>query len=103
MKTTVEEFLRRCEDDIDVYDDYDERCGVAYCPPTYLTAKGRVEFEHALELSVEWEQGGAEATVECATHVDANATARLFYSLAGYCADDDWNKWFTYEEELEGC
>ena len=92
-KMTVEEFIRTAEEDIDVYDDYDERLGICYCPPMELTEEGRERFAHALALNCEWDD--ENCTVECETGKDAQAAFELFASLAGYCAADDYDRWFV--------
>lgn len=92
-----------CE--LDVYDDYDERLGLAFIGPVELTDKGFKKFKRALALKCEpdFEQGYAVVHIENgAEHVmenDAEAALSLFASLAGYCADDDWHDWFKDVEE----
>ena len=50
---TVKDLLERYQEtgDIDVYDDYDERIGIAYCG-TQLTNKGRERFEEVLDFPI---------------------------------------------------
>ena len=48
---TVRE-LMAMDVDIDVYDDYDESLGIAYCGPMALTDEGEKEFGRVMDLEV---------------------------------------------------
>lgn len=92
----VREFIRR-EDDIDVYDDVCEELGIAFCGPLKLRAEGRLEFIDVLNYEIDVDEAHCCAIV----HVDGpNWKSRLkraktfFYAAAGYCADDDYQRWF---------
>ena len=45
---TIEELLGE-EVDIDIYDDYDERIGIAFCGPVELTREGEAYFKDILK------------------------------------------------------
>lgn len=97
FKGSVADFIRVADEDIDVYDDYDERCGCAYCPPTCLTELGEARFARALNLDCVVHDG--VCSVECPTAKDASAVAELFEAIAGYCSSEDWDAWFYYPVE----
>lgn len=81
--------------DIDVCDDYDERCYIAFCGGYRLTDAGRQEFADALDIEViPCGAGGFTWTLRCDTGKQANACRRLFYAIAGYCNDGDFDEWF---------
>lgn len=96
---SVKGFLAWATEDIDVYDDYDERCGCAYCPTTELTEEGEKKF--ALALSLNCSVYEENCIVECRNSKEAQAVADLFYSIAGYCSDEDWHRWFYYPDREE--
>lgn len=105
MKMKLEEMLTGIDFDVDVYDDYSDDLAVAFCPPTALTEDGRKEFADILDLDVEIYEDYSEACVllndkENCKHLH-KVLKRFVWSLAGYCADDDWNKWFYYPDEDE--
>ena len=90
--------------DIDVCDDYDERCWIAKCGAYRLTDAAVQKFHRALDIGVHIVGkgfGGAPvAILECdrEDEEEAERNARecknLFFSLAGYCAADDYDRWF---------
>lgn len=99
----VGEFLRvanECFDfDFDVYDNYDERCACAISPPVKLTHEGNERFLDALvlnvkEFSVNQQWGCCSLVVDCKDAKEANCLKEFVLSAAGYCASDDYDKWF---------
>ena len=82
--------------DIDVCDDYDESCYIAYCGATYMTDEGKRKWADVLNQDIEVYDD--IAIVHAEDDDEVNRLAQFFYSIAGYCAEDDWNKWFKYEE-----
>ena len=85
--------------DFDVYDNFDERCACAICPPVKLTYEGSERFLDALILNVkefrinqQW--GCCSLVVDCPTEHDAEVLRDFVLSAAGYCASDDYDKWF---------
>lgn len=92
--------LIKMDVDIDVYDDYDERLGIAYCYGYKLTEEGEERFKDALELDVEIRNGFGEAIalVHCETGKEATKAMDFFNSLAGWCSVKQFDKWF---QEIE--
>lgn len=88
--------LIKMDVDIDVYDDYDERLGIAYCYGYKLTEEGEKQFGNALKLDVEIKDGfgGAVALVHCTRGREAQWAKDFFESLAGWCSCKDFDKWF---------
>ena len=99
---TVRELLTK-DIDIDVCDDVCESLYIAFCGPIELTPLGEIEFAGALDL-----EGDMPAENDCCMpaiiHVDhpeeqiwrrnLREAKHLFNSAAGYCAADDYDKWF---------
>lgn len=88
---TVKDLLAM-EIDIDVCDDYDESCYIAFCGPAELTEEGERTFADALDVPVDLYND--VALLECGNEEKTAACKRLFYSLAGYCGVSEWDKWF---------
>lgn len=105
-KMTVRDLLSMSID-IDVCDDYDESCYIAYVGEGYypLTDEGEKKFARALDVEVEmhddivilktcgdnvWDEDEESGLSAKRTRACKN----LFYSIAGYCLDSDYNKWF---------
>ena len=83
--------------DIDVCDDYDERCYIAFCGPLKLTDEGIEEFGHVLDMSVEVptaDEPYDTAILTAHNAGEAQELKRFFYSAAGYCPQGDWYDWF---------
>lgn len=104
------------DEDIDVYDDVCEAISIAFCNPffddevhewdEYLTDRGMIQFrevlDYPIEINSETCRGITYSTVT--VHVDdadenvwktrLSKAKRFFYACAGYCADDDYKKWF---------
>lgn len=92
---TVRDLLEQ-EVDIDVYDDYDERLGVAFCGPIALTDEGMKKFGGVLDLPIQFTRGSYPVAV---VYVDydidkLNLVTELFDSLAGMCYYKDYDRWF---------
>lgn len=86
--------------DIDVYDDYDERCGMAVCGPVNLTEKGRAVFGRALDLECEVHDFkghpyGFHAVAHCETEKEAELLHHFLLAAAGYVGDDLYREWFS--------
>ena len=83
--------------DIDVYDsDYDTE-GIAFCG-ALLTPRGEEHFKGLLELEVEVGENFLGPCVWVQTGGDWNlckAAEELFWDVAGYCDEDDWDAWFV--------
>lgn len=79
---------------IDVMDDYDERCYIGFDGGTVaLTNAGAEKFERALNLNATLYTD--MAVIHCESGKDAQSAKELFDSLAGFCAEEDYNTWFT--------
>lgn len=94
--------------DIDVYDADTEKIGIAYCGPTGLTEAGKEYFKDVLDYEVEFVNGtrlGDIALVHIPDNVNfkkmLQKTTELFYSLAGYCPQSDWDDWFYWLSDDE--
>lgn len=93
--------LIKMEIDVDVCDDYDESCYIAFCGPLELTPAGLEMFAPVLEYDIELppaeirEQYGDPAII---TGIENDNQARqvkkFFYAAAGYCSADNWSAWF---------
>lgn len=105
-KMTVREFLNLSED-IDVYDNVTEGLAIAFCGPIYLTDEGEKEFSEILDFEIEiirdYHYGdtaivNVDSPDEKVWKKKLKLAIRFFHSLAGYCADEDYAKWFIEGE-----
>lgn len=78
---------------VDVADDYDERLWIAFDGTCSLTEIGMDVFGEALDLEVKLTTP-SDALIICRNAKEAEAAKELFESLAGYCAEDEWELWF---------
>lgn len=93
--------LIKMEIDVDVCDDYDESCYIAFCGPLELTPAGLEKYAEILDYDIELppaeilEQYGDPAII---TGIENDKQVRqvkkFFYAAAGYCGAADWSKWF---------
>lgn len=99
---TVSELLKM-DIDIDIYDDVCEELAIAFCGAVELTPEGSKEFSEVLRYDVEIVRDRYGEPYCAVVHVDdrdgvwqekLKNAKHLFYSLAGYCAYDDYDKWF---------
>lgn len=94
----------KIEQDTDIYDDVYDGIGVCFCGALRLKKEGQKRYADILDLDVE-----PVSPYEAILHIDdpddeiVEARYRLakdfFWSAAGYCADDDWHRWF-YEDGM---
>ena len=88
---------------VDVYDDVCEELAIAFDGPLVLTEAGMQKFSDVLEYSVELVSSGGNCMNAI---VDVNGpdgvwqkrlrkAKRFFDAAAGYCADEDYKKWFA--------
>ena len=96
-KMTVREFLTKCEEDVDVCTDVIDHGEVAYCPVILLTDDGEKEWSDILDLNVDVNYRWNVAVVECPTEELDDRAWDFFMSIAGYCSDSNWEKWFKCE------
>ena len=100
----VKEFIEMWSDgthsDVDVYDDVCDEIGIAYCGEIKLTKEGKKEFKDVLDYEIDPDEEHCIAII----HVDdeegiwqkkLKKAKQFFYSAAGYCADEDYQKWFA--------
>ena len=92
--------LLKMEIDVDVYDNVCEELAIAFCGPMSLTEEGKREFSDVLEYEVDYDENYNVAIVDV-DMPDWKTRLRkakdLFYGMAGYCADEDYEKWFIEE------
>ena len=90
--------LLKMDIDIDVCDDYDERCYIAFCGEAKLTHEGEERFRDALELpitlNIKEDRVDNICIISCDTEHDAESCRELFVALAGYCSESDYDRWF---------
>lgn len=112
MLMTVKEFVEKWADgsqpDIDVYDDVCEELAIAYCGCLRLTDDGERHFEEVLGYTMEVLLEGRNCPVAI-IYIDSDKdglweerlekASEFFYSAAGYCPDEDFQKWFIEVEE----
>ena len=98
MKMKVKDFIKE-DIDIDVCDDYDERCYIAFCGALKLKPKGEEHFKEVLEYEIElfdkdfnWKY--PTAIIHCEDGKQAQKAKEFFFSAAGYCSDSDYKRWF---------
>lgn len=94
----IKDFIN-IEEDIDVYDNVCEELGIAFCGPLELTEEGEKEFAEVMEYEIEISRGPrysvAVVDIDCPDWKRKLRKAKeFFYSAAGYCADEDYEKWF---------
>lgn len=107
---TVKEVMQKIIDegigDIDFCDDYDERAYVAYCG-NHWTPEAEQKYARAFNLPVDEKnfRFGSNydiVIVKCENAKDAQALADLLYAMAGYIAEDEYDRLFPEpEEEVE--
>ena len=103
MKMTVKEFVKLWEDgthnDVDVYDNVCEELGIAFCGSVKLTSEGKKEFSDVLEYEIDVDEDECYAIIdiddeEGIWQKKLKRAKQFFYSVAGYCNDENYNKWF---------
>jgi hypothetical protein len=101
----VRDFIQ-LENDIDVYDDVCEELGICFCGAMGLTEDGEKVWADVMDYDMELDISGQFVTA--IVHVDDDdektwkrrlkRAKEFFYSAAGYCADEDYNKWFKFSD-----
>ena len=97
--------LLKMDIEIDVYDDVCEELAICFCAPQELTEEGYAHFAEVLEYPIEIDTTGQFSTAVVKIDGDdgnkwkkrLRKAEEFFYSAAGYCADTDYQKWFTDE------
>ena len=98
---TIRDLIQQ-EIDIDVYDDVCEELGIAFCGPQPLTPEGEKEFAEVMDYEIQinpCSYGGLPAAIVMIEQYDdwkkrLGRAKRFFYAAAGYCACDDYDRWF---------
>lgn len=89
---------------IDVYDNVCEELGICFEGPMALTAKGAEHFAEVLDYDVEIMQPGSIYMTAIVDVDDEDEKVwehklrkakEFFEAMAGYCAADDYDKWFA--------
>jgi len=105
----IKDFIKQ-EIDIDVCDDYDESCYIAFVGPVELTDEGKQEFADVMDCDVEIVPDCAvgvendkpvfydNAIVHAESDAQVRALVRFFNATAGYCSESDYDKWFVDSE-----
>ena len=95
MKMKVRDFIKE-DIDIDVCDDYDERCYIAFCGPMKLKPKGEERFKEVLDYEIDILPNFKYpiAIITCNNGKEAQNAKEFFFSAAGYCSESGYNKWF---------
>ena len=97
MKTTLKDLLHAINilgDDRDVTVDGVDT--IAVCPPVRITPEGQKHFKEALEATVHVEYKYYHRGTYVSNE-DEEIDQKAWYflaSLAGYCDEDKYNKWF---------
>ena len=98
---TIREFIKQ-EIDIDVCDNVYSNYYCAFCGPVHLTEEGEKYFADVLDYEITPYVNECVAIVDVDYYEDyreAHRKAKYFFtSMAGYCEDDLWNKWFYIDE-----
>ena len=87
--------LLKMEITVDVYDDYDGRCQVAFFGSAKLTKEGVKHFNCILNNEVRLVLNDRLfAVVNAENEEQAQLIAYLFEGLAGHCTVDEFERWF---------
>lgn len=87
--------------DIDFCDDYDESAWCAYCG-NHWSAEAEDYFKTAFGLEVyPYNDGDDCVLVRCNNDKEVNALHDLLYAMAGYIADDVYQRFFPEPEDEE--
>ena len=97
----IREFIKQ-EIDIDVCDNVYDRYYSAFCGPVHLTEEGEKNFADVLEYDITPYYDDCVAIIDLdmyENYAEMHRKAKYFFqSVAGYCEDDLWNKWFYIDE-----
>jgi len=97
--------LIKLDVDLDVYNNViDEMCP-AFVGPQALTEEGEEYFKDVLDIDL-LDVCPESVTLDIGKYTDdwgqmLDRSLQFFLACAGYCADSNYNKWFTDEEEPE--
>lgn len=104
---TIRDLLKMDIGDVDVVDDYDESCYIAFCSPQGLTSEGEAHFAPILDIPVTYNPGNfVPVSIEVSTYADAHgmdedgieklmeSVRELFFGMAGYIPESKYDAWF---------
>lgn len=88
--------------DIDIYNNVTDEDSICLCCPLELTSEGEKKWGDVLDYSVNVTCDNDYYSAECTCDDDPNIKWEIkakklnqfLYSTAGYCSDEDYNKWF---------
>ena len=83
---------------VDVVDNYTEELHIAFDMPAKLTEEGLKQFSDVLDLRVELYPDICFIDVEDSQE-KLDKASKFFWSIAGYCSQSDWDKWFIYSRD----
>lgn len=87
--------------DTDVYDDVCEELAIAFVGPIDLTEEGQKKFAEVLDYDVDFDNEVTIVKIDSDDWEDKLKKAKRFFnSAAGYCSEEDYNKWFKTELTL---
>lgn len=100
-KMTIRD-LMKYRVDIDIYDNVTDEDLICLCCPLELTSEGEKEWGDVLDYSVDVTRDSGYYSAECICDDDPNIKwetkvkklNQFLYSVAGYCSDEDYDKWF---------
>lgn len=91
--------------DIDVYQDCLDIDGIAYCG-NKLTKQGKAHYKHLLNLNCKIGKAWGYPCVWVLVNGEQNDeqlakdVMGMFYDMAGYCTEEEYDKWFV-ERSIE--
>lgn len=101
---TIKDFIEVFDGTVDVYDNYTEELGIAYCGEK-LTPEGEAQFAAALKLPIQQIRNDIVIIAVDAVGQSPKETEKklllakdFFESAAGLCSATDYDKWFKEEE-----
>ena len=105
IKMKLRDFIKN-DGDVDVYDDVCESIAICFCGPQELTEEGAEHFAEVMDYDMTIDTSGdfTIATVHVDDEDEKTWKRRLrkakefFYSAAGYCDADDWDRWFKVSD-----
>ena len=91
--------LLEMEIDVDVVDNVCEELNIGFCGPVELTDEGKQKFADVLEFDISLDDDCVNVDVddydEAVFERKLAAAQRFFLNCAGWCSEEDWNKWFV--------
>lgn len=94
----VKDFIK-IEQDVDVFDNVCEELAIAFCGAIKLTKEGKKKFADVLEYDIDVRKSFlADVAVIDIDYDDwkdrLKKAKEFFYSVAGYCSEENYDKWF---------